>query len=140
VSDETNSQKPASADNNLPGEVVEAIAESNAAAIGEQPAILANLALANEIFSANLAQQSAIVNQQVIFQIELTALAKCLQVLLAANVSEPQAIENLTARMLEMFDQFHSKVEERLVASQTKTSDLLNEMRAHVMRNQPEGT
>jgi hypothetical protein len=140
VPDETNQPNPASANDKLPGEIVEAIAESNASAIGEQPAILANLALANEIFNMNLAQQSAIVNQQMMFQLELAALAKCIQVLLTANVSEPHAIENLTARILEMFDQFHSKTEERLVASQTKMNELMKEMRAHVMTEQPEET
>jgi hypothetical protein len=140
MSDETNSQNPASSHDDLPNDVIESIANSTAVSVGEQPAILANLALANQIFNANLAQQKAILNQQVIFQIELAALAKCIQVLLAANLSEPQAIEQLTARILEMFDQFHSKVEERLVASQNQMNDLMVKMRAHTMTDKSEGS
>jgi hypothetical protein len=135
---ETSSQNSTSESDALPEDVVQSIAVSNAMSIGEQPAILANLALANQIFSASLAQQNAIINQQVVFQVELAALAKCLQVLLAVNISEPQAIENITTRILEMFDQFHSKVEERLSASQNQISQLMNEMRAHAVTDKPE--
>lgn len=136
--DETNAQNPTSLHDSLPGDIVEAIALSNAKSIGEQPAILANLALANQIFNTNLDQQKAIINQQMLFQLELAALAKCIQVLLAADVSEPQAIEQLTARILEMFDQFHSKAEERLVASQNQMNDIMDKMRAQAMTDKPE--
>ncbi len=138
--DETNPQEPASERDKLPEDVVEAIALSNAFAVGEQPAILANLALANKIFTANLAQQNAIVNQQVIFQVEFAALAKCLQVLLDINPTEPEAIERVTSRILEMFEQFNSKVEERFVAAQKQLNDLLDEIRAQAMKNEQEAS
>jgi hypothetical protein len=128
--DETKPQNPAPSYDNLPKEIVEAIAMSGAKSIGEQPAILANLALADQIFNINLAQQNALVNQQVIFQIELAALAKCVQVLLASDLSGPHSVEQLTARMLEMFDRFHSKAEERLADSRNRMDELLNQMRA----------
>ncbi len=136
--DETKPQDPKPSYDSLPQEIVEAISISNAVSIGEQSAILANLALADQIFNANLAQQNAIVNQQVIFQIELAALSKCIQVLLASNLSDPKAVEQLTSRMLEMFDQFHSKAEERLAASRKQMDDLLNKMRAHATEGKPE--
>ncbi len=137
MSDQNSSPEPATSEGKLPEEVVEAIALSNAFTIGEQPAVLANLALANKIFSANLAQQNAIVNQQVIFQVEFAALAKCLQIILDMSPTEPEAVERFTARILEMFEQFHSKVEERFAASQKQMSELLNEMRAQAMQDGP---
>jgi midasin (ATPase involved in ribosome maturation) len=138
MSEETDPQEPASAHaDELPEKVVEAIALSNAFSIGEQPAMLANLALANQIFAANLAQQNAIVNQQVMFQVEFAALAKCLEALLAVNAGEADAIERVITRILEMFEQFNSKVEERLVAAQKQMSDLLDEMRAQAARDEP---
>lgn len=106
--------------------------------IEEQPAMLAYLALVTHTFNILLAQQKAVVSQQVIFQIELTAMGKCIQVLLAANGSEPQAIEQLAPRILEMFEQFHSKVEERLVASHNQMNDLMDKMRAHAKTDKPE--
>ena len=127
--DQSSPQESASAQDKLPKEIVEAIALSNALSVGEQPAILANLALANTIFSLNLAQQNAIVSQQAVFQIELAALAKCLEALLAVNVGEPEAIERVTDRVLKMFEQFNSKVEERFAASQKHLSELLEELR-----------
>ena len=133
-------QNTTSSHDGLPQDVVDAIADANAISIGEQPAILANLALANQIFSVNMAQQNAITNQQIIFQIEIAALAKCIQVLLAANVSEPQAIEQLAARMLEMFDQFHTKAEERLLANQNRINELMNEIRAGAPADKAEGS
>jgi len=135
--DETKPQDDKPSYDNLPKNIVDAIAMSGAKSIGEQPAILANLALADQIFNANLAQQNAIVNQQVIFQIELAALAKCVQVLLASDLSEPQAVEQLTERMLKMFDQFHSKAEGRLAASRNQMNDLLDKMRAQTTTGKP---
>lgn len=131
-------QNTASSNDVLPKDVVDAIAMANAVSIGEQPAILANLALGNQIFSVHLAQQNALANQQIIFQIELAALAKCLQVLLAADIKEPQAIEQLTARILEMFKEFHAKAEEQLLAHQNRLSELTNEIRASVPADKPE--
>ena len=138
--DETKPQSPAPSYDNLPKEIVEAIAMANAESIGEQPAILANLALADQIFNVNLAQQNALMNQQMIFQIELAALAKCVQVLLASDLKEPRAVEQLTARVLEMFEQFHSKAEERLAASQSQMNELLNRIRAQAPAGKPEGS
>jgi hypothetical protein len=91
------------------------------------------LALTNKIFNANLAQQNALRHQQAVAQIELVALAKCVQVLLDADVNEPQAIEGLSARIVEMFDQLHTKTEERLSASQKQMNELLDEIRTHAV-------
>jgi hypothetical protein len=67
----------ASGSSSLPDEIVQSIAISNAKAIGEQPAILANLALANQILNTNLQQQMFISNQQAMNQIVMATMAKC---------------------------------------------------------------
>ncbi len=97
----------------------------------ENPAedIVDLLTLTNKIFNANLAQQNALRHQQMIAQIELVALAKCVQVLLDADTSEPQAIESLSARIVDIFDQLQSKADERLAASQKQMNELLDEIR-----------
>jgi hypothetical protein len=116
--DKTLSQNSSSPTDGLPGDIVRAVADSTALAVGEQPAILSNLALANQIFSANLAQQNAIINQQVMFQVKLAAVAKCVQVLLAVDVSDPQAIERITDSILEMFERLDAKIEGGLAGGQ----------------------
>ncbi|HYY56290.1 MAG TPA: hypothetical protein VE842_03105 [Pyrinomonadaceae bacterium] len=80
---------PGGADQNIPSDLVEAIASSTAISVGEQPAILANLALANLIANTNLAQQNAISNQQAMFQLQLTIVSKCVE--LIANISPASA-------------------------------------------------
>ncbi|CAM3473090.1 FAD-binding monooxygenase [Paracidovorax anthurii] len=60
----------------LPAEVIQAIAISNAKSIGEQPAILANLALAQQIFNQNMQQQIALSQQQAMNQVQMAATAK----------------------------------------------------------------
>jgi hypothetical protein len=62
----------------LPAEIVQAIAISNAKSIGEQPAVLANLALAQQIFNQNMQQQIALSQQQAMNQIQMAAAAKCI--------------------------------------------------------------
>ncbi len=62
----------------LPAEIVQAIAISNAKSIGEQPAVLANLALAQQIFNQNMQQQIALSQQQAMNQVQMAAAAKCI--------------------------------------------------------------
>ncbi len=69
------------ADNQLPGPILEAIGISSAKSVGEQPAILSNLALANQIFATNLQQQLAISQVQALNLIALAAVAKCVSLI-----------------------------------------------------------
>jgi hypothetical protein len=85
---------------NISNDLIEAIANSTAMAVGEQPAILANLALANQIANTNLAQQNALSNQQAMFQLELTIVSKCVE--LIANINPTNAS---AAQQLQMFQQ-----------------------------------
>lgn len=59
----------------LPENIVQAIAISNAKSIGEQPAILANLALAQQIFNQNMQQQLQLAKQQAMNQIAVATAA-----------------------------------------------------------------
>ena len=90
---------------------------------------VANLiVLTNKIFHANLAQQNAIAHQQAIAQIELVALAKCTQALLDADTSDPKAIEQMSARIIEMFEHIQAKSDERLVANQKRMDELFEKI------------
>jgi hypothetical protein len=86
---EASSQSPTFQNDRLPGDITAAMADSAGMSVGEQPAILANLALANQIANANLAQQYAIANQQAIFNLQMATFAKCVE--LIANISPPLA-------------------------------------------------
>lgn len=77
----------------LPDDIVQSIAISNAMSVGAQPAVLANLALANQIFNQNLQQQMAIANQQAINLVTTAAVAKCVSLLASGNDrSDPAAL------------------------------------------------
>ncbi len=79
----------------LPEDIVEAIAISNAKSIGEQPAILANLALANAIANLNLSQQNAINNQQAMFQLQMATVAKCVEIITSIDPNNPKANDQI---------------------------------------------
>lgn len=139
--DKTVSPDASSSEDSLPNDIIEAVADSTAVSVGEQPAILANLALANLIFNTCLAQQDAIVNQQIIFQVKLAAMAKSIQMLLAVNVADPQAVETaerIARNITEMFDQLQAKVEERLATGQSQFEQKMNQLRAQAASPQPE--
>ncbi len=86
------------------------------------------ITLTNKIFHANLAQQNTIAHQQAIAQIELVALAKCTQALLNADTSDTKIIEQMSARILEMFEQIQAKSDERLAANQKRMDELLEKI------------
>lgn len=92
---------------NIPSDLIEAIASSTAISVGEQPAILANLALANQIANTNLAQQNAISNQQAMFQLELTIVSKCVELIANISPASTNAAQQLAAfqKVMEMFSQ-----------------------------------
>ena len=96
-----------SSSSNIPSDLIEAIASSTAVSVGEQPAILANLALANQIANTNLAQQNAISNQQAMFQLELTIVSKCVELIANISPTSANATHQLAAfqRVMEMFSQ-----------------------------------
>ena len=96
-----------SSSSNIPSDLIEAIASSTAISVGEQPAILANLALANQIANTNLAQQNAISNQQAMFQLELTIVSKCVELIANITPASSTAAQQLAAfqQVMQMFSQ-----------------------------------
>ncbi len=92
----------------LPDEIVQSIAISNAKSIGEQPAILANLALANQILNTNLQQQMFISNQQAMNQIAMATMAKCVSMITADDGKNPASTEALK-ELLEVLNKMNPK-------------------------------
>lgn len=81
----------------LPPEVVESISIASASSIGEQPAVLANLALANQIANLNLAQQQALSAHQAMTQLSMATVAKCVEIITQIDASAPGASEHMKA-------------------------------------------
>ena len=79
----------------LPADIVDAIAISNAKSIGEQPAILSNLALATEIANVNIQQQIQVNQQQVLLNISVMAAAKTVEAIAGIDATSPNAIEQI---------------------------------------------
>ncbi|BBL71920.1 hypothetical protein [Methylogaea oryzae] len=89
--------------NSLPNEIVQAIATANAESIGEQPAVLANLALAQEIFNRNMQQQIALSQQQALNLIQLAVVAKCVAIIDKLDVSaDPAGTQQLVGGIKEI--------------------------------------
>jgi hypothetical protein len=102
---------------NISNELIDAIANSTAMAVGEQPAILANLALANQIANTNLAQQNALSNQQAMFQLELTIVSKCVELIANINPTTGNAAQQL--QMFQHIMQMFSQMNQGAANSQT---------------------
>lgn len=93
----------ASAASNLPPPVVESLAVINAESVGGQPAILANLALANQIFATNLQQQNAVAHQQAVNQLRLAVIARCAGLVL--ETKDVDELPPLLDRIQKVLDQ-----------------------------------
>ena len=67
-------------------DAIEAAAVSNIKSLGEQPAMLANLAYSNLVVSTNISQQNAVSNQQGMNQFAITVTAKAVQLVSDATL------------------------------------------------------
>ena len=79
----------------LPADVIQAIAISNAKSIGEQPAVLANLALAQQIFNQNMQQQIALSQQQAMNQVQMATAARAVTLIEQAGCKNQEAIDRM---------------------------------------------
>ena len=101
MSDPLNTGEPSpnagGSSSSLPSEIIESIAISNAKSIGEQPAILANLALANQILNNNLQQQFALSYQQSMSQVAMATVSKCISMITSGSASDmdPKEFEDM---------------------------------------------
>jgi hypothetical protein len=106
------------ADGSLPDQIVESIAISNAKSIGEQPAILSNLALANQILNNNMQQQLMLSQQQAMNQITMATLAKCVSLITRSDGSDPEessAVSTAVKAMNKMYETWSKVVEKTTV-------------------------
>lgn len=87
----------------LPAALREALAIANAAAIGGQPAVLANLALADQIFNQHLAQQAKLARQQAVNFIRLAVVARSVNLLLTSSPASQEA-DSQVERALRLLD------------------------------------
>jgi hypothetical protein len=87
----------------LPDDIVQAIAISNAKSIGEQPAILANMTLAQQIFDQNMQQQNSIAQQQALNLIRLAVVAKCVNMIGSIESNDPAVVEKMGRSIEKMF-------------------------------------
>jgi hypothetical protein len=77
----------------LPKGIVGSVATSNVAAVGEQPAILANLALGNLIANVNLAQQNAVSGQQSMNQVQMTVVGKVVEQMTGTTAAQAASFQ-----------------------------------------------
>lgn len=61
---------------NLPQDVTESIAIENVKSVGQQPAMLSNLAFSNLVNNTNLSQQNAVANQQAMNEIGVAVVGR----------------------------------------------------------------
>ena len=83
----------------LPDQIVESIAISNAKSIGEQPAILSNLALANQVLNTSMQQQMMLSQQQAMNQITMATLAKCVSIITNGGATNLENSKEFAAAM-----------------------------------------
>jgi hypothetical protein len=89
--DRTNGNGAGAVDLTLPNELLDAIEGSH----GDQRRILAELDLANRIMNANMAQQNAVAIQQAMYQLNMAAVAKCVDLIAAIDPMAPNAVDQL---------------------------------------------
>ena len=82
--------------------LAESVALVNATVFGSQPAILANLALAQQIFAANLEQQTAVSQQQAMNLVRLAVVTKCVSLILGDTSGNLQAVKEVVGLLKEM--------------------------------------
>jgi len=85
----------------LPDSIIQSIAIGNAKSIGEQPAMLSNLAYSNTIANTNLSQQNAVANQQAMNELGIAIVGKTVNSLTNLGPLEARsAVDVLTGNSL----------------------------------------
>ncbi|HEY8880573.1 MAG TPA: FAD-binding monooxygenase [Roseateles sp.] len=103
----------------LPADVVQAIAISNAKSIGEQPAVLANLALAQQIFNQNMQQQIALSQQQAMNQVHMATAARAVTLIEQAGQAQARQAAPTGCKNQDAIDQMAHDVSRILAQIQT---------------------
>ncbi|MBX3660671.1 MAG: R body protein [Ramlibacter sp.] len=125
----------------LPADVVQAIAISNAQSIGEQPAILANMALANQVLNNNLQQQMLISQQQAMNQLAMATLAKAVSMILSVDSGPGAPAGNvklaleLVASMKQQFVDMQATMQQAAQANLEMTAKAAEQLKAAQVQN-----
>lgn len=104
----------------LPADIVQAIAINNAMSIREQPAILANLDLAQKIFNQNMQQQNAVSYQQALNQIKLAVVGKYVTMINSVGLSDQAATEKMGEEIGKLVRQLERIIGEKASDSVTR--------------------
>lgn len=72
-------------------------------------AVLRNLDLATKVFNANLEQQNALAHQQAMAHLRMAATAKCVELILGIDPTDPNA-GDLLRQYKELMDLFDEKL------------------------------
>jgi Killing trait len=86
----------------LPAALAESIAIVSATCVGVQPAILANLALAQQIFATNLEQQTAVSQQQALNLVRLAVVTKCVSLILGDTSGKLETVKEVVGLLKEV--------------------------------------
>jgi hypothetical protein len=115
----------------LPPDIREALNIANAAAIGEQPAILANLALASQIFNTTVLQQNLIRQQHATSQLLLALTAKSVSLVQHAPLSgaKPDELRPLLDFIRNIMEE-SNKADQKLVEALTVSLEKARETAA----------
>ncbi|MFK2892810.1 FAD-binding monooxygenase [Dyella flagellata] len=97
----------------LPSDIVQSIAISNAHSISEQPAILANLALAQKIFNQNMQQQNAVSHQQALNQIKLAVVGKYVAMINSVGLGDQAATEKMGEEIEKLVRQLERIIDDK---------------------------
>lgn len=109
----------------LPNDIVQAIAISNAKSIGEQPAVLANLALAQQIFNQNMQQQIALSQQQAMNQVHMATAARAVTLIeQAGQQRQAEQASQVGCKNQDAIDKMAQDVERILKQIRTLNADL----------------
>lgn len=94
-------------DTPVPPVLADSLAASEFVLNAGNPQVLANLALANQIFVENLRQQNAVAQQQAFNHLTLAIVAKCAQLILAVDPKTVAEVRPVLDNMLELLERLH---------------------------------
>ena len=101
----------------LPSDIAQAITISNALSIREQPAVLANLALAQKIFNQNMQQQNAVSHQQALNLIKLAVVGKYVAMINSVGLSDQAATEKMGEDIEKLVRQLERIIDEKAASA-----------------------
>ncbi|WYL96840.1 MAG: hypothetical protein HEQ35_26325 [Gloeotrichia echinulata IR180] len=121
--DPSSGNDPNKSNDALPNDIRESIAIANAKSVAEQPAMLSNLNFANLMTNHNLSQQNALTNQQAMYQLAITAIAKAVN-----KVSDLSPTEGLAIAKLDTSNDVAQQIADLKAANRDNNSEEAEEI------------